>query len=175
MNPALVAATLLATACLLTGCGEGESAEPIFSPTPTASTPAEPATSAAPEQEDPRDFIRRWRAASDDMQNSGDTSGFRSLYLPSCSNCEALADSVDEVYGAGGSISFDGSEVIWIRAGENRFHYSARITNGSAIVVPHQGAAKEVYPPGGSTMDIALRPKRDTWVIVSYAPRATDG
>lgn len=173
MRTTYLTATLLAVACLLAACGGGETAEPIFTPS-TSNTSTSPSPSTT-DQEDPEDFIRRWRAASDNMQNSGDTSRFRSLYLPSCSNCEALADSVDEVYGAGGSISFDGSEVIWIRAGENRFHYSARISNGSARVVPHQGAAKEAYPPGESTMDIALRPRRGTWVIVSYAPLATDG
>ena len=167
MNPALVAATLLATACLLTGCGEGESAEPIFSPTPTASTPAEPATSAAPEQEDPKDFIRHFVAAGDQMQATLDSSEYRSMFTNTCDNCKNFADLVDQIADAGGSINFEGTEILWIRGQAGEFRY--RIRSGSTEYSEAEGSAP-VHLAGSEVTNTAeLVPSGNGWKVAYYA------
>lgn len=108
---ALLAAT---TACSGDDPPEGDgspSASPATSPSassPTASTTADP-----PQRESAKAFIRRWFAASREMQTTGDTAAFRALGK-NCSTCDTLADRVDEIYRSGGWVRYHGTRVLRI-------------------------------------------------------------
>jgi hypothetical protein len=98
----------------LSGCSDdsSSSADPP-SPTPTASTSD---ASPTPEPETPEEFVRRWVEVDREMQNSGDTQGFRSI-SKGCTPCKGLADQVEQIYDAGGYVKTDGLEILRLEAG----------------------------------------------------------
>ncbi len=87
---------------LATGLSAGcQSAEPKPKmPRVTESASPAPAESSPPESESAEEFIRRWQAAGDEMQVSGETDKYRALG-PNCKPCTGFADAVAQIYANG--------------------------------------------------------------------------
>ncbi len=85
-----------------TGDDPGPEPEPTVAPTPAPEPEPEP-TAEPVEREDPEDFIRRWVEVSAAMQNSGDTTDYRSM-TPDCEPCQGFADTIERFYAAGGHV-----------------------------------------------------------------------
>jgi hypothetical protein len=122
-----VAAAALAVVALLSGCGSN-SATPVFTSSAPTTTPVVEST-APPKRESPEHFIRRFEAAYQAMQSSGNTAAYSAMYSSACQNCRSNAAQVAKIYKAGGSISPGGSSVIEIKnvAGDR---FNVRVSYG---------------------------------------------
>lgn len=162
----LITATLITATALLAGCS-GQAAEPKFSPTPTSTSPTEPTSSSTPEREDPKDFIRRFVAAGDEMQNTLVSSEYRSMFTKGCQNCISFADLIDKIADEGGSVDFEGTKVLWIRGSGQQFKY--RIRSGSTDYTERHNS--ELIHLDGSevTNAITLTRKGEEWAVAYFA------
>ena len=77
-------ALALVVPLLLAGCSEDEPEPKMPDPTPTSSEPSpSPTESETVEAESAEEFIRRWQAAGDEMQVTGDTTEYDAM-TPRC-------------------------------------------------------------------------------------------
>jgi hypothetical protein len=118
-------AGLLAIALLtLAGCSNDSSSS--ADPATPSTTSAEP-SSTPPETEAPEtaeEFVRRWVEVSNEMQNTGETTEYRSI-SQACRPCIEVADQVEGYFKAGGYVKTDGWTI-------------------RSIEVPKPGAAKKL-------------------------------
>lgn len=84
-------------------------------PSPSPTPPALPAAAKANTKAGAKAFVRHFVAVLNFAGTHGNTSEFRRLYTPRCSNCRALADGIDGVYQRGGSISGGGWSIDHFR------------------------------------------------------------
>ncbi len=169
MRTTYLTATLLAVACLLAACGGGETAEPIFTPS-TSNTSTSPSPSTT-DQEDPEDFIRRWQALGDEMQNTGDTGLYRNTYLPSCDACEGFADAVDEIYADGGRVEFPRTMIKSLTSRGGGV-FDLNVTVPETKVFAGATAEPQVLPGSSLIWEVQLRQRGGTWFVARYSKRA---
>lgn len=92
---------------LLAGCTEEPEPTPkIPEPTTSSATPS-PTESETAEAESAEDFIRRWVEEDQRMFATGETEAFLAMG-PECDDCKDIAATVDRIYGAGGTVKWDG-------------------------------------------------------------------
>ena len=102
----------LLLAPVLSGCGGSAEPQPLPRPTaslsPSSASPTPPVLPAAAEEKTKAGAIA-FAGNFIEMLNfagaTGDTQQLRTLYLPLCTRCEAIADGIDQTYSAGGNIS----------------------------------------------------------------------
>lgn len=103
---------------LFVGCGGPPEAGPpqpsVSRTTAVADRTASASPSVDPSAETAEQFIRRFTAADTTMQNTGDTAGYLSL-TANCSSCQATADRIKAIYGAGGAVHYSGARVVWVK------------------------------------------------------------
>lgn len=161
------AAVPLLLAGLLAGCGseESDAAPQPKLPEPTSSSP-EP--SATPEEESPEDFIRRWQAASDDMQANGETSEFRSL-SKGCVACADFAETVESIYEEGGSIEFAGSKIVSVQRLQGQPPtLEMRLGVPETRIFRSGSASPEVMPGNEMGLRVTLGRVDGSWVVTHY-------
>ncbi len=98
----------LALVAALSACG-GDPA-PRFEAEPSAEpTTASPSASADPEPWEERTpegavaFAKHWTATFSEAFQTGDTEAFKSLNAAGCESCEFLIETVESIYGEGGT------------------------------------------------------------------------
>jgi hypothetical protein len=167
-------ATLLATAALALGANAcSEDPEPIIAPPSPSPTPSEPAASPtddsteAPEDETAEEFIRRWQAASFEMQNSGKTDLYLALST-GCTSCESLAAGIEDIYGDGGAVRGAGGAVLDIRrAGKvaETLVYEFRVRTSPSAVLDSNGNVETRLTGGTGTYQINLTRNSGEWSV----------
>jgi hypothetical protein len=152
---------------LLAACGGGGDsvADPPVSPSSTSSSPTVP-----PKHESPQAFIRRWAAEDTRMQNSGETSTFRSLSR-GCSGCKAVADRVDAIYAAGGNVRTRGWAIV--RDYQSAQHGQSRtveliVDSAPTAYVPSQGASVKHLQGGREHFQVLIAPASGSWVVTRF-------
>jgi len=161
----ILAGTLGCLALLLSACGGGDDsvADPPVSP--ATSSPTESAQHESVEQ-----FIRRWAAEDAQMQNTGDTSDFRTMSR-GCDGCDAVADRVDSIYEAGGSVHTGGWTVLRltqsVQNGKTRT-IELLVDSAPTTYTPSKGAAPNHLEGGREHFQIEVRPTGNSWVVVEF-------
>ena len=96
---------------LLAGCTDDPEPTPkIPDPTTSSSTPS-PTETETPEAESAEDFIRRWVEEDRRMFETGETEAFLALG-PNCDDCKEIAETVDRIYDAWGTVKWDGWTIL---------------------------------------------------------------
>jgi hypothetical protein len=172
-----VAAAVALVAASLVGC-DSDDPEPKISPSSTVSTSASPSptsTSPTTEAETPEAFIRRWNQLSTEMQNTGETAGFRAL-SDGCQACIDVATTVERYYAAGGFVRTDGWKFRSLSCGASggsRTECTGRMLN-SPTVYAESGSSPEQRLPGGPFVEVFdLHKTADGWLMSHIAEKAT--
>src|SRR5688500_10761674 len=102
---------VVAAGLVLAGCGGSPEPDPLpkssTSEAPSASPSAPPVMPAAAKEKTKAGAIAFARGFLNTLNYSGatgNTQPLRSLYMPLCTRCEAVADAIDRTYSDGGSI-----------------------------------------------------------------------
>lgn len=160
-------ALTLAVPVLLAGCSDDPEPTPkIPEPTSSSPTPTETATEE-PEAESPEEFIRRWVNENRQMFVTGQTDAFMAMG-PNCDDCKKIADSVDRIYNAGGSVEWDGWEILELerrgRPSGNAFRFvveSAPTRYRESPTAPWQ-----TLDGGRGVQLIVLEPADGSWHVI---------
>lgn len=132
--------------------------EPVTEP-PTSSTPPEP------ESETAQEFIRRWAEVEQKMQNSGDTAAYRAL-SDNCIGCDSLAATVEQYYGAGGSITWGGWRITRIRRFDpSQIEYQVSVDSAPTRYREVSGGPLKRLTGGPAEWVIELRKEGQSWVV----------
>lgn len=176
-------AALVVLALALTGCsgdtepGSPDPSEPVTSPAaPVSSAPTTTATSSSPtEVESAGDFLRRWHSVSDEMQNTGDASSYRTLG-PDCKPCRETADLVESYYRNGGYVRAGRTKVLSVRlVGEvdGNYEYDVELdTPPSRYRETADGPIKS-FPGGENAIRVQMKRMNDSWVVTDYGVLAS--
>ncbi|QBX56063.1 hypothetical protein EXE58_11715 [Nocardioides seonyuensis] len=148
----------------LAGCQEAEPSPKMPSTSAATPTPTETATA---EQETPEEFIRRWQAASDKMQVSGETAEYSNM-SPQCKPCQDFVETVRSVYRAGGHAEFDGSTITkLVRVEDEVPTFELTKTVPETVVYDAKGETR-TFPPGKATISITLAKRQGEWVVAHF-------
>lgn len=173
--PALVTLLLTLGTAGLTGCGgdSDASADPPQSPPATSTAPSTSPTAApteAPPGETARQFIERWFALEKYAQNTGDTRPYRKI-TSGCEPCAGFADQVESIYGRGGSIFFEGTQVISatrIKSAADRIVYDVRISAPPAMVAERAGSKPRAEYGGRDRYQVELSRPDGRWRLAGF-------
>ena len=154
----------LALPLALTACGGDPIAPPPL--TPVTSTTTSPTPTEEPETAE--EFIRRWQAEADKMQNTGDTTAYLSL-SQGCGPCADFAQMVRRIYGDGGYIKYGGTTVVSVeRRPGNAFDYQV-VTGPTEYRETASGSVKRLEG-GTSKLGVELARVADEWRVTdSYS------
>lgn len=158
-----LAAALLVPLALLSACTEDEPVPQMPDPTTSQPSPSESTSTAAPET--PEDFIRRWQAAIDDMQTTGDTAEFQAMNRD-CQPCGSLVDQVEAAYESGGRIKSKGSvvqKVVAASSAGDTFDATVRFSR-----VRVTGADPATYPGGVQVFRIRVSGSGEELKVTDY-------
>ncbi|HSF97694.1 MAG TPA: hypothetical protein VLA55_03285 [Ornithinibacter sp.] len=160
-------ALALAVPALLAGCSDDPEPTPKI-PEPTSSSPTPtPTETETAEAESPEDFIRRWVKAGDEMQVTGETAEYSSM-SPNCKACQGFVDSVEEVYGAGGSAEFAGTRITEIKrhAGDPpTYDVSQRVPE---TTIRRGNGDTQTLPAGTTQIRVILKKGRADWEVTYF-------
>jgi len=161
-------ALALVVPLLLAGCTEDEPEPKMPDPPSTSSEPSpSPTETETAEAESAEDFIRRWVAIGDEMQVTGDTAGYDAM-TPRCRPCQSFVKNVEEVYEAGGSAEFAGSEIVDINL-VGRKPSTLDVTKDLPDTVIHEGNGEQRTLPGGrTTIRVTLGKSGGEWVVTHF-------
>jgi len=158
-----IVAALLVSLALLSACTEDDPVPKMPDPTTSEPSPTETTSTAAPET--PEEFIRRWQAAIDDMQATGETAEFRALN-EGCGPCVSFAKQVESTYESGGTISSRGSVVQKIVAASSAGDtFDATVKTSRTRVT---GASPAIYPGGVQVFRIRLTRAGERLKVTDY-------
>jgi len=143
----------------LTACGGDPAAPPPLTPAPSTASSPTPTQQAETAEE----FIRRYQAAADQMQISGDTAAYLAL-TQTCESCEDFAHSVEDIYSHGGNIKYGGTEILFIkhRAGKT---YDYRVSSGPTEYRQRAGGPLKRLNGGEVTMSVELVRASHGWLV----------
>lgn len=153
---------------LLAGCSDEPEPQPKMPDPPPSSSPvpSEPATEE-PEGEGPKEFIRRWVEVQNEMWGSGETAAFLAMG-PECADCRETAATVDRIYGAGGTVEWDGWKVLNIEVrgspGQNAFRF--RVDSAPTRYRESPDGAWKTLGGGQSDQLIVLQPAGESWTVM---------
>lgn len=169
------------TVCLAlfaAGCSDEGESDPESEPTQTSQAPTTPSSSPSasemPEPETAKAFIRRWMKVSDAMQNTGNTKAYLKLATRRCESCKTVADSVDEIYGAGGTVKVPPSRIrrlTRIGGPEAAPRFELVIQVAESTVVDSPGAEPRTLTGGEGTLIITLKESGESWKVDSSVLR----
>lgn len=172
---AVLTAVLATLVLALTSCTPSSDDEPSADPTPEISVPSSStSTTPEPKPETAKQFIRRWRKASDAMQNNGKIEPYLRLSR-GCEACKDFADTVDEVYSADGSITFAGTDVLQIRrvgGSQSRPTFDVKMRVGNTKYVASKGAQPKTLSGGKKTYLVSLKHVDDEWFVTDLLRRS---
>ena len=168
----LPAALALLLTLALAGCSddpEPRIADPTETPTtPTTkpvTDPPDPTSTPEPERETAQEFIRRWAAIEREMENSGETAGYRAL-SDDCEGCDKLATTVETYYEAGGSISWDGWDILRVAPFDRtRGEYLVSVESAPTRYRTSRGGPIQRLTGGPAEWVIQLRKEGASWVV----------
>ncbi|HEX5916876.1 MAG TPA: hypothetical protein VFY76_03435 [Nocardioides sp.] len=168
MHVRRVLALALAVPVLLAGCSDDPEPTPKI-PEPTSSSPTPtPTESETPQAESPEDFIRRWQAAGDEMQRTGETAAYLEI-SPDCAACRSLANDVDDIYAGGGRIEYDGAKVVRIKpAGTQPPTFDVGLRLPATVIYRGPSGESDTLPPGKMTIRVTLKEAREGWTVTRY-------
>jgi len=169
----LVLVGVLAAACT-------DNADPKPLPSPSASPSASPSSSGPVAPTLPAEakgksaasakaFVRYWVAVLNYSGPAGDTRDLRSLSAQRCIDCDAIADFIEQVSGAGGAITGKGWTVRNVRiidgAGTNGPTLDALVDVSPQRVIPKAGAKPRRFPGGKRLKTFWLQWQHATWSV----------
>jgi hypothetical protein len=167
-----LAAALAAPLLLLAACGGTDTsiADPPISPDATTSSPT-----GQPHRESPEHFIRRWVAEDTRMQNTGDTSAFRSM-SQNCLGCVSVARRVEGIYGAGGFVKTDGWSLM--RQTQSAHHGQKRtiellVDSAPTTYVSSKGASPQHLKGGHEHFQVEIVPTSNSWAVTQFVQVAS--
>ena len=152
----------------LAGCQEATPKMPKASASPSGEVSPQP--SDPPQRESAADFVRRWQAAGDLMQVSGETAEYAAMG-PDCEACQGFVKSVEEVYAKGGHAEFQGSTITkLVRVGQDppTFALTKKVP---LTVIRHAGGRVQELPPGTTTLLVFLNRQNGKWTVTYFAVR----
>lgn len=152
---------------LLAGCTDDPEPTPkIPDPTTSSSTPS-PTETETPEAESAEDFIRRWVEENQKMFATGETEPFLALG-PDCDDCKDIAETVDQIYGGGGTVKWDGWKILEIAPRGNPSAHAYRFVVQSAPTRYRESptSAWQNLKGGRGVQLIVLRPADGTWLVI---------
>ncbi|MAS56353.1 MAG: hypothetical protein CMJ44_17360 [Pimelobacter sp.] len=163
-------------ALTLAGCSDDP--QPIIEPAPstTAAPPPAPAPSSTPtadsepESESAKEFIRRWQDEAFAMQTSGNTDVYLSMST-NCESCESLAESVDAIVRAGGTVELEGPHSVrgLRRVGKVQgtliFEYELR--SPASQVLSDKGKVEQEFSGGTNRYQVNVSRLSDRWSVTS--------
>ena len=161
-------ALALAVPILLAGCSADPEPEPKI-PEATSSAPTQtPTESETPEAESPEDFIRRWQEAADEMARTGQTATFMQL-SKGCQACSAYAAQVSDVFDKGGTVAFEGSEVIAVEEDAKRPPTFVVDVRATKLRVDVPGEPPQVFPAATQRYRMILKQDDDSFMMANYS------
>lgn len=169
MSVARVRAVLAALSFLfaLPACSSSDD-EPSADASPEISVPSSnTSTTPEPKPETAKQFIRRYEAVIEDMQNTGDTKEYRAM-TRGCSECRQLEKTVREIYANDGSIKFEGARITGMqRSGGSTRQPIYRVTlqAGSTTIKESPNAQEQSLKGGQSIFQWTLRRTPKGWLI----------
>lgn len=163
-----VAVAALAPLLLLAGCQDDP--EPLM---PSDTVASSPTTTDAPSEvgtvtkETPEEFLRRWQAATDRMQQTGRTGPYLAL-SQGCKACRDFATQVKDVYSSGGSVDFEGSSIESItRKGVNPMTLEVRVRSAQLRILQGEGKAT-TFPAALQVFRVILQKVETGWNVTYY-------
>ena len=166
---------LLSVCLLLAGCSDPEPS-PTPTPSPSSSSmvvspsPSE-SSSAPPRAETPVQFIKRWIELGNQMQVTGDTTGFRGVSR-SCEPCDSLAQRVEGIYRAGGWVQTDGWRLLKVRkiAGTKEHPVvDVEVLSSPTTFVEELDGEEQSFPGGKLIERFELVKVRKEWRMQLYS------
>lgn len=158
-------------AVLLAACTDDDP-DPKIAPSETvASTPSSsaPTTSPSPDPLTPEETVRAWVKAQNEALSTGDTSDMRRLSAPQCRGCQNFAETIEQVYAAGGRYETDGWTVVEAKARSLKAR-PVVVTTGVSVAggrtTPEAGADPVVYDEEVHLMVFKLVPHQDAWWVL---------
>lgn len=113
----LATVVTLVTAVALTGCQSNPEPPPVEAAPSPSPSPTEPTTEPAPtmpaeaqgtSRAAAKAFVRHWIAVLNYAGPNGDAEAIRSISSQDCAACTGIADFIEDVHQAGGTIEGDG-------------------------------------------------------------------
>lgn len=151
---------------LLAACSDDPEPQPKMPDPPPSSSPT-PTTSETVEAESAEEFIRRWVEEDKRMFETGDTKDFLAMG-PNCDDCKNIADTVDRIYGAGGTVQWDGWTILELAPKGKPSAHTYRFVVDSAPTRYRESAEgpwKKLA--GGRVVQlIVLEPVGDSWHVL---------
>ncbi|WP_232678676.1 DUF6318 family protein [Nocardioides sp. R-C-SC26] len=161
----------LALAAPLVGCS-GDPEPRVADPTPSATpSTSAPATTAPPADETPEEFVRRWQAAADQAQTTGDVEYLLSI-SPTCRPCAEAMAAVREIYSDGGSIDVGPSSIRRVKilgTSERAASIEASVRVPKTLVYGSRGQSPQEMPAGEQRVRFSLVREQGRWLMASYA------
>ena len=106
------------------------------------------------------------------MQASGETESFRTMG-PECDSCRETADRVEQIYGDGGAIRWDGWTILSIGPNGAAAHEYRVVERSSPTRYREAAGAPWQRLAGGRTAHVfELEPSGDSWLVVRTAEMA---
>ncbi len=171
-----LAVSVSSSSLLLAGC-EGDAPAPSPSVSPPSSSAVSPSESTSPsaKAETAEEFIRRWIEAQTAMQNSGDTSEFRSL-SKGCEPCAGLAKQVDQIYADGGFVKTDGwTPTAFKRVAQkgNTMTLRVQIDNAVTTYAERSGGPTKTLRSGDGLIEFRLKGRAGAFRVVNLVEIST--
>ncbi|MGA8847736.1 MAG: hypothetical protein WB471_14070, partial [Nocardioides sp.] len=166
-RPTRISATIAATVLLVAPTACSGNPDPIIEPSPPVASPTPTATPTAPERESAKAFIRRWQAASFDMQNSGETAEYLSL-SNGCTSCGSLAEGVAKIHRDGGSIAQAGgslSEITRVGKVEETLIYEFVLNTDPSAILDADGSIKTRLSGGSARYQVNVSDSSGSWLV----------
>lgn len=161
-------ALTFAVPLLLAGCSDEAQPTPKMPDPTTSSLTPSPTESETAQAESAEDFIRRWQAASDEMQRSGETAAYLAI-SSECTACKSLAENVEAIYADGGRIEFDGSDIVRVqRSGAKPPTYDVDLALARTLIHRPGQAKPQLLPAGEMSIRVTLKKSQGSWVVTHY-------
>lgn len=173
------AVAVLTVATALTGCQSNPEPPPLEtapspSPSPTSTEPtSEPAPTMPAEAEGTsraaaKAFVRHWIAVLNYAGPSGDASALRAISTSDCAACGGIADFIEEVHEAGGTIEGEGwrPKRITVVSSTQQQVVLDVLTEVSEQKVQSAASAEATTFPGGERIKTFWLSRRNgAWVL----------
>lgn len=114
-------------------------------------------------------FASFWVDTLNSATSSGNTTELRSLAGPNCRRCDDFAQSLDQIYGAGGHVSTKGWQVTSVipvsGASKDNPGFQVTVQVSPQKVVRSTDAKSKTYPGGKQGFQMYLVREDDHWVV----------
>jgi hypothetical protein len=165
----------LVAACVLGACNDDpkpDIPDPTSSATSTSPTGSTPPSPPPSESLSPEDTVKAWVAAENAALRSGATSRLRNLSAKDCRGCENFPESIETVYGAGGSYEGGAWNLISTHLESSTTsdaNVSAAISIAAGTTIPQAGADPVRYEAQNHLMSFELVKEGDAWQFTVIA------